>query len=74
MARSSNENRDHWIGLATQTAKRINVAWWLERLSAPLVILSTAGACVLLMLRRESPTTPLWQYSAGVGITRDLQR
>ncbi len=72
MATSSNENRDHWIGLATQTANRINIAWWLDRLSAPLVILSTAGACVLLMLRRESPTTPLWQYSAGVGIALGL--
>lgn len=66
MASSSNENRDHWIGLATKTANLINVAWWLERLSAPLVILSTAGACVLLMLRRESPSTPLWQYGTGV--------
>lgn len=68
MASISEENRDHWIGLAKRTAKRINVAWWLERLSAPLVILSTAGACVLLMLRRDSPDTPLWQYAVGVGI------
>lgn len=72
MASSSNENRDHWIGLATKTAKFINVAWWLERLSAPLVIVSTAGACVLLMLRRESPATPLWQYAAGVGTALTL--
>lgn len=67
MASTSNDNRDHWIGLATKTANRINLAWWLERMSAPLVIFSTAGACVLLMLRRESPSTPLWQYATGVG-------
>jgi len=67
MASSSNDNRDHWIGLAIKTANRINLAWWLERMSAPLVIFSTAGACVLLMLRRESPSTPLWQYATGVG-------
>ena len=67
MASSSTENRDHWMGLATKTANRINLAWWLERLSAPLVILSTAGACVLLMMRREAPATPLWQFATGVG-------
>lgn len=72
MAISSNENRDHWIGLATKTANRINFAWWLDRLSAPLVILATAGACILLMMRRESPVTPVWHYAIGVSIALAL--
>lgn len=72
MPSTSNANRDHWTGLASATARRINLAWWLDRLSAPLVVFSTAGACMLLVVRRDAPAIPLWQFGAAIGIALGL--
>ncbi|BCU79010.1 hypothetical protein [Luteolibacter sp. LG18] len=66
MATSSDANQTHWLDLAGKTSRRVNLGWWMDRLAAPLVILSIAGACVLLLVRREHPQTPVWWLAAGI--------
>lgn len=66
MATTSDENREHWLELARKTARQVNLAWWLDRLAAPLVVTATAGACALLLTRREVPGAPVWWFAAGI--------
>ncbi|MBC8127543.1 MAG: hypothetical protein H8M99_10430 [Gloeobacteraceae cyanobacterium ES-bin-144] len=49
-------NRRYWRDQANKVRVRVNLAWWLETLAAPLVVLSIAGAAALLLTRREFPT------------------
>jgi hypothetical protein len=50
-----NTHRDFWLKQCKRVSRRVNTAWWLESLSAPLLILSLAGAAALLWIRREIP-------------------
>lgn len=61
-----------WTRLARGVSRRVNLAWWLETLLAPLIISSLAGACLLLFLRREFPATPSWQLAGGVAAVLTL--
>jgi hypothetical protein len=62
-----NSNRDHWQSRARQVARKVNFAWWLDCLSAPLLISAIIGAAALLVLRREySEIDPQWLL-AGIG-------
>lgn len=63
---TENPNRDHWLTTAKRVARQVNLAWWLETLAAPLLILSLVGAATLLLLRRESLFDP-WIVAASVG-------
>lgn len=54
-------NRDQWLARAKQVARRVNLGWWLETLSAPLLIASLLGACGLLYARREYPELEIWK-------------
>lgn len=53
-------NRKYWLSRAEALSRRVNLGWFLQILSAPLLIFSVVGACVVLILRREierfSPT------------------
>lgn len=62
-----NSNRDHWQAKAQQVARRVNFAWWLESLSAPLLITALVGAAALLLVRREINPTEPWILVAGIG-------
>jgi hypothetical protein len=64
MATVSDSHREHWLNQAAKTARRLNTAWWLETLAAPLVIVSTLGACALLLIRRNGPPVD-WIWLAG---------
>lgn len=57
--------RDTWTRRAVAVARKINLAWWLETLSVPLVVIGITGACTLLLVRREAPSTPSWQLAAA---------
>jgi hypothetical protein len=57
--------RATWTRRAATVARKINFAWWLETLSVPLVVIGITGACVLLLVRREAPSTPSWQLAAA---------
>lgn len=47
-------NRDFWLGRADDVRRRVNLAWWIETVSAPMLVFSLLGAAVLLWMRRES--------------------
>lgn len=54
-----NSNRDYWQTKARQVARRVNIAWCLETLSAPLLVSAVLGAVALLVVRRELPDVNL---------------
>jgi hypothetical protein len=66
---SENSNRDHWQSKASQVARKVNFAWWLETLSAPLLIAAIIGAVGLLVVRREFATLAPWILPACIGGT-----
>ncbi len=66
---SGNPNRDHWQSQAAAVARRVNLAWWLETLSAPLLVAAILGAAALLVLRREFPQLAPGLLAAAIGGT-----
>lgn len=60
-------NREHWLARARQTSRQVNLGWWLETLSAPLLIVSIAGAAVLLLVRKQFPGIEPWIPAACTG-------
>jgi hypothetical protein len=69
-SQSGNPHRDFWHKRANDVRMRVNLAWWLETLAAPLVVLSVIGAAVLLGVRREIPAVgfPVLIVSTAGGI------
>lgn len=57
--------RRSWTRHARRVARRINLGWWLETLSTPLVIAGLAGAFALLLFRRQMPDAPSWVFGAA---------
>ena len=51
-----------WESQARRVARKVNLAWWLQRFSAPLLLTSLIGTCVLLWLRRQNPTQGIELY------------
>lgn len=66
-ASANSINREHWQAKAATVARTVNLAWWLETFSAPLLIGSMAGAASLLVLRREAPQLQPGLLAAAVG-------
>ena len=64
---SENSNRDHWQAMARQVARTVNLAWWLETLSAPLLVGAVFGAAGLLVMRREFSQVEPWVLLAASG-------
>ncbi len=62
-----NPNRDHWLAKARRVAHTVNFAWWLETLSAPLLITAMIGAAALLLVRREFSQLAPWIPAATMG-------
>ncbi|MCW1886415.1 hypothetical protein OKA04_16880 [Luteolibacter flavescens] len=60
MQTPSEKLRDAWTRHAKDVARKINLAWWIQTLSTPLVTVGLVGACVLLLVRREMPDSPAW--------------
>ena len=52
-------NRKYWIDQSSALSRRINLGWFLQALSAPLLIVSVLGAVATLILRRELSHIPL---------------
>ncbi len=52
---SNHSHQDYWLRLASKVARRINLGWWIERMSAPLMVTSLLIGCTALILRREIP-------------------
>ncbi len=66
IASSADQNRDHWQAQAARVARRVNLGWWLETLSAPLLVASILSAIVLVVIRREMPAVSPWILLAWV--------
>lgn len=64
---SAENNRTFWLSRARSVARRVNVAWWLETFSAPLLIAALAGAAGLLYARNRFPELPAAPLAWGIG-------
>jgi|688.fasta_scaffold199846_1 hypothetical protein len=68
----SEKNREHWLSRAREVSRRVNVAWWLEVMTAPLLVCGLLGSAALLVVRRHYPDTEGWvvpvALGAGVGV------
>ncbi|MES2477273.1 MAG: hypothetical protein V4640_15920 [Verrucomicrobiota bacterium] len=60
IANSSEANRVHWQNEAARVARKMNLGWWLEALSAPLVVGAVCVTIALVVTRREIPEVNLW--------------
>jgi hypothetical protein len=49
-----------WFSHARQVARKVNLGWWLQSLSTPLVVTGLAGSCALLLVRRSSASPAPW--------------
>ncbi|MCP5534742.1 MAG: hypothetical protein H7A51_00735 [Akkermansiaceae bacterium] len=56
-----------WHQIAGNTARRINLGWWLQTLATPLLVSSLVIACAVLITRRELNTLPWLALAAGTG-------
>ena len=63
----SEKLRSDWNRQAATVARKINLAWWIETLSVPLVVIGLIGACVMLLVRREVPDSQPWVLWASAG-------
>jgi hypothetical protein len=54
--------------MARKVARQVNLAWWLETLSAPLLVAAVIGAAGLLVVRRGFPHVELWVLFAAVSL------
>ena len=59
--------RKIWLALAKKTARRINRAWFLEKLAIPLLALGVFAAGLILILRRALETLPYLPLSLALG-------
>ncbi|MBB5351610.1 RNA polymerase-binding transcription factor DksA [Haloferula luteola] len=68
MSEESKSLQDQWLRAAARTSRKINLGWWLQALSAPLVIGSGIATLSLLWLRRHWPAveSPVW-WASSVG-------
>ena len=52
-------NRAHWLRLAGKVARQVNFGWWIEMLSAPLLVVALVFGGAVLFYRREVPDVSL---------------
>ncbi|MGL4400185.1 MAG: hypothetical protein ACRCXD_09980 [Luteolibacter sp.] len=64
-SRPGTTHQDQWVTISKRVARKVNLAWWLETLSAPLLIAAVVGAAGLLVVRREFPQTASWMLLAS---------
>jgi len=50
-----------WENHARRTARMVNLAWCLEAIAGPVMLLGLVATCVVLLLRRQIPNMPWWQ-------------
>ena len=54
-----------WRAIAQRTSRKINLGWWLQVLSTPLLITGLIIACAILIIRRELDSLPWLQIILG---------
>ena len=73
MAAPAADRRAAWLRHARRVARRVNAGWWADATTGPLVVLGLAGACAILLARREAPATPAptlagWALGAAAAV------
>ena len=66
-ARESSQSR--WLAVAQATTRRLNWAWFLEKLSLPLLVAGLIGSALVMFARREwvsFPWLPFAAITAGI--------
>jgi hypothetical protein len=58
--------RKYWRDQASTLSRRINLGWFLQTLSTPLLVVSVFGAVATLILRREFSVIPLWMIGISL--------
>lgn len=53
-----------WRRIARRVSARVNLAWWLQTLSGPLLLVGITGAFALLLIRRGAPGIPAESFAA----------
>lgn len=61
-------NKSFWNDRAKKLSRRINFAWFLQTVAAPLLITSAVGAIATLVVRREFPQVSIFQISVVLGV------
>lgn len=59
--------KSHWLAVAKTTARRFNLAWFLEKLSLPLLLAGLLGAGLVMLARREWALFPWVSFAAFAG-------
>jgi hypothetical protein len=60
-------HRDYWLSQSRRISRRVNFAWCLEKLAAPLLVSALLGAVALLWVRREIPDWETGWFAASLG-------
>ena len=61
-------NKAFWNNRAKALSRRINFAWFLQTVAAPLLITAALGAVATLIVRRELPQISVVEISIALGI------
>ena len=64
---SSENSKSEWLAAARATTRRFNWAWFLEKLSLPLLVAGLLGAILVMLARREWPVFPWVPFLAVAG-------
>lgn len=64
---SDGNNRKYWQDQSSSLSRRINFGWFLQTLSAPLLLVSALGSVATLFLRREFSDLPLAAIAISLG-------
>ncbi|MFY7817592.1 MAG: hypothetical protein ACOVRB_04420 [Akkermansiaceae bacterium] len=57
-----------WQSQARRVALQVNIAWWLQRLAAPLMLGTLVGTAALLWFRRQHPEISVLQWLGMIAI------
>ena len=64
---SDSSNEAYWKARARALSRRINFAWFLQLVAAPLLVTAVLGAIATLLIRREFPGISTAEISAVLG-------
>jgi hypothetical protein len=64
---TSQNHQAYWQAQARQVSRRVNLAWWLETLGAPLLLCSLLGAAAVLVLRNRMPDLSPAHLAMAIG-------
>lgn len=61
-------NEAYWNARARALSRRINFAWFLQTVAAPLLVVAALGAVATLFVRREFPHVSVFEISVALAV------